>query len=300
MHSFSRLKPVERATALLGTYVAARVSARSAHAAHAAIDRAFEAMTEVHRLMSFHEDPSDVSRLNREAVRTAVRVHPQTVHVLRWAARLARLSAGAFDISVGGRLVECGMLPAPPTDLHPDPAASYRDIELLPGQRVRFHRPLWIDLGGIAKGFAVDRGIATLRACGVTRATINAGGDLRILGRGTERVCLRTAEGHAQARATIELRGSAAVATSSGATTQRPRTRVEDECQASAARAPTVDPCVTSSVVAPTCLIADALTKIILIRRATAASLLRSLRAEAYVHDPGAAGSQWNAIGVSP
>jgi thiamine biosynthesis lipoprotein len=257
-------------------------------------------MTEVHRLMSFHEATSEVTQLNRCAVRAAVRVHPYTFHVLKWAAHLSRLSAGAFDISVGGRLVEWGILPAPSTDVHPDPAASFQDIVLLPERHVRFHRRLWIDLGGIAKGYAVDRGIAALRACGVTRAAINAGGDLRILGRATERVSLRTVERYSQAHPTIELQGNAAVATSCGAPTRRPHGLGWRTCHVAGARGEAVDPRLTASVVARSCLIADALTKIILIQRAAATNLVRSLRAEAYLHRADLAGSPWDAIGVSP
>jgi thiamine biosynthesis lipoprotein len=300
MRSFLRRKPVERARPLLGTYVTVRAGGASQRPVHAAIDRAFEAILQIHRLMSFHEAASDVSQLNRRAALEAVPVHAHTFRVLKYAHRLSRLSAGAFDISVGGQLVERGMLPAPATDLRPHPSASFHDIQLMPGRRVRFRRPLWIDLGGIAKGYAVDRGIAVLRACGITRAAINAGGDLRILGRESEHVFLRTHEAHPRAEAMIELRGSAAVATSCGATTQQLWPAPAHIQRTTGLSADTVDPRLTASVVARSCLIADALTKVVLIRGEGAASLVRKLRAQAYLHRPTGSGSQWDAIGATP
>src|SRR5262249_49133330 len=58
--------------------------------------------------------------------------------------------------------------------------------------QVRFHRPLWIDLSGIAKGYAIDRAIDVLHAAGADQVCVNAGGDLRVSGSGAERVLLRT------------------------------------------------------------------------------------------------------------
>src|SRR6202011_4055286 len=155
---------VERARPVLGTVVAVRVRGAADRAAHRAIDRAFASMSEIHRLMSFQESASDVSRMNREAARAAVAVHPHTMRVLRCAARMARLSGGVFDASIGGALAEWGLLAAP-AGTRPHRDATFRDIELR-GNRVYFKRPLWVDLSAIAKGYAVDRAVAALRAAG--------------------------------------------------------------------------------------------------------------------------------------
>src|SRR5206468_12782482 len=90
-----------RARPLLGTFV--EISARGAPRADldAAIDRAFEAVAEVHRLMSAHDSRSDVGRLNLEASSRAVRVHPWTYEVLRTACELHDATAGVFDIAFG-------------------------------------------------------------------------------------------------------------------------------------------------------------------------------------------------------
>ena len=104
-----------------------------------------------------------------------------------------KLSDGIFDASIAAQPVEWGILNAPEAAAPADPNATFRDIELLPGRQVRFKRPLWLDLSGIAKGYAVDRAIAALARSGITRACVNAGGDLRILGKQAERVALRAA-----------------------------------------------------------------------------------------------------------
>jgi thiamine biosynthesis lipoprotein len=174
----SRSSSLRRARPLLGTLV--EIGARGApQVLQAAVDQAFAAIARVHELMSFHDPASDVSRLNREALRRPVAVDDHTVRVLEQARRIAATSDGAFDITVAGRLVQWGYLPGP----LPSVAAArhgYRSIELLPHGQVRFHEPVLIDLGGIAKGYAVDAACRALESQGVTDYVVNAGGDLRV------------------------------------------------------------------------------------------------------------------------
>jgi thiamine biosynthesis lipoprotein len=102
---------IRRARPLLGTFVEIAVAGGTPDAAEAAIDRAFSAIATVHRLMSFHETGSDVSRLNREAASSAVSVHDWTYEVLEAAGDLHRRSGGIFDISVAPALQRLGLLP---------------------------------------------------------------------------------------------------------------------------------------------------------------------------------------------
>ena len=75
------------------------------------IDRAFAAIEEVHRLMSFHDRQSDVSRMNRDAFHRSVRIHPWTWRVLKSAQEFSRRSDGVFDITVARELVKWNYLP---------------------------------------------------------------------------------------------------------------------------------------------------------------------------------------------
>jgi FAD:protein FMN transferase len=251
-------------------------------------------MAEIHRLMSFQESTSDVSRLNREAARAPVTVHCHTFRVLAWAARIAQLSQGIFDASVGGALVERGLLDHPAAGVLPRYDASFRDIELRSARQVFFRRPLWVDLGGIAKGYAVDRAVAALHASGITSACVNAGGDLRIVGAHAERVTIRTAAAPVDALPVLDIR-SGALATSGGASRSHAGGRVS--CHVSGHTRQAVDERTTASVLAGRCVIADALTKVVLADEAAAAPLLRRFHAVAHIHHPDYPGSGWRRAG---
>jgi FAD:protein FMN transferase len=235
---------VERARPLLGTVVAIRVEGCSQLRAHRAIDAAFADVALIGRLMSFQDSGSELSRLNREAAYRVVSVHPHTFAVLRWSLAIAAASCGSFDVSAAHRAG--------------DAIADWRDIELLAPRSVRFRCPLLIDLSGIAKGYAVDLAVARLRAHGVRRAVVNAGGDLRVLGRDAERIALRS-QGKSTQLAVLEL-ANGALATSDAHSG------------------------VTVSVMARRCVVADALTKVVMVDQRAAARVLRSFGARALRH----------------
>ena len=107
----SAFASVRRARPLLGTFVEITAVGTPAPAIDAAIDAAFETIEIVHRLMSFHEAESDVSRLNRDAATHPVRVHRWTYEVLAAALALQRCSDGLFDVTVAPILHRLGVLP---------------------------------------------------------------------------------------------------------------------------------------------------------------------------------------------
>jgi thiamine biosynthesis lipoprotein len=225
--------------------------------------------------MSFHEDTSDLSRLHREAAHAAVPVDARTYDVIAMALSIAAQSDGCFDPTVAGRLVERGLLPRPRDSVAPAPGADWRDIELLDRMRVRFRRPLWLDLGGIAKGHAVDRALAVLRARGARAACVNAGGDLRRFGAMPERVSLRLSPRVVAPEVEVT---DAAVATSAVDASLRERTHVDGRSgRCVRARA--------ASVVAEDCMIADALTKVLLVDAKRGEQLLLRYRASACLYD---------------
>jgi thiamine biosynthesis lipoprotein len=164
-----------RCRPLLGTFV--EISAGREDA----IDAAFAAVETVHRLMSAHEPDSDVSRINRFAHLGPVEVHPWTARVLERSLFWSRQSEGVFDVVRAGKeAVEAGLLPRHTGQ--PRPVASHWTWLELQGASVRLLKPGCIDLGGIAKGFAVDRAVDALREAGCERGLVNAGGDLRGFG----------------------------------------------------------------------------------------------------------------------
>lgn len=167
---------LRRCRPLLGTFV--EITAASEDA----IGEAFAAIAEVHRLMSAHEAKSDLSRANRFAYLRPVKVHEWTAHVLERALHWAEESKGLFDpVRAGNCALRHGFIPRHSDQPRPDLAADWRSIELR-GRWVRLARPSCIDLGGIAKGFAVDLAIEALRSAGCSQGLVNAGGDLRGFG----------------------------------------------------------------------------------------------------------------------
>ena len=170
----------------MGTLV--HVSATGPDAARA-VDAALDCIAQVDRLMSFHDPASELSMLNREAARAPCIVHPWTWAVLSRALRIAEASNGLFDITVAPLLVRKGLLPGRADEALE--CGGWRQIALLPGCGVFLGRPMMLDLGGIAKGFAVDLAIHALRKAGCTQAVVNAGGDLRRFGPDPHPVHLR-------------------------------------------------------------------------------------------------------------
>ena len=219
---------ISRARPLLGTIVSIRTDATED-----AVSRAFAAVQRVHGLMSAHSIAGDLAEINREAHRRPVAVDPWTFEVLSRAVEVSAASDGAFDVTLGHA------------------GASFRDVELLDGHRVRLRREARLDLGGIAKGFAVDRAVDVLRYSGATCGSVNAGGDLRIFGGSPQTVRVRLPCDPQLSVALPEVREQAFATSASyfGADLTDPRTGRPMGLQASV------------TVSAASCIVADALTK---------------------------------------
>ncbi|MBC7163194.1 FAD:protein FMN transferase [Immundisolibacter sp.] len=269
---------MRRAQPWLGTLVGIEATGLPPAQLARAIDRAFRAVARVHSRMSFHEPDSELSRLNRAAHAGPVPVSGHLRRVLRAACRLSALTNGRFDVTIAPTLVRWGYLPG--LSNSPETTGDWRDIRLGTDGTVRFARPLLIDLGGIAKGYAVDQAIASLRRAGVPQACVNAGGDLRFYGHEPRRIGVRDPADPARLRLLPPLL-QGAVATSCVADTRRRHGQ--------AWRSPLVDPrrgrawAATGSVtvLARSCLRADALTKPVAIDPAACEPVLRRLQAQA-------------------
>ena len=181
------LHTLRRARPWLGTLVDITLQGEDAAQLTVTMEACFAAIERVHRLMSFHDMASDVSRLNREAAQRPVKVAAEVIKVLEMAQSISSQSNGLFDITVADRLVARGHLPAQAFSGNISPSdmgASWTDITLSDNEHVIFGRTLLIDLGGIAKGFAVDQAMGICKQAGprLHAARINAGGDLARFG----------------------------------------------------------------------------------------------------------------------
>ncbi|BCR06856.1 thiamine biosynthesis lipoprotein ApbE [Desulfuromonas versatilis] len=177
---------VRRSRIIMGTVVEITALGEDQDALEAAVNDAFAEMSRIEGLMSPHLPGSDVARLAGPV--SSLEVSPDTAAVLTLGLQVARVSGGAFDMTLG-RLKELWGVETenPRVPAAGDIAEALQGTGLealrLDGTRVEKGAvDLAVDLGGIAKGYAVDRAAAVLKNAGIERASINAGGDLRLLG----------------------------------------------------------------------------------------------------------------------
>lgn len=173
---------------IMGTRIAVELWADSKAQADAAIARVFAEMRRIDAAMSTYKDDSEISKVNRLAAGGPVRISAELFDLLETAIGYSRLTEGAFDItyaSVGFMYdFRAHVKPTDEQIAQALPTVNYRHLELDRATgTIHFARPgVRIDLGGIAKGHAVDRGIALLQAAGIEQASVTAGGDTRIIG----------------------------------------------------------------------------------------------------------------------
>ena len=221
-----RRELVRRTVPVMGTIAQIAVVARDPRHAHAAIDDAVEALRLVEGTMTRFSDVSEVGRANRLAATRPVAVGPATAAVVAEALAWAHASEGAFDPCLGRaiRLWDVGHRRTPPPAPQVQPLAGRRlyralDLDTWRGAPVvRFTDPdVQLDLGGIAKGYGVDRAVEALRRRGITRALVTAGGDLYALGEAEDgeawRIGVRSPTDPERVADELEVR-DAAVATS--------------------------------------------------------------------------------------
>jgi len=274
-----------RARPLLGTIVEIRLPGACPNGLGAAFDAAFDVIQRVHGLMSFHEQDSDVSRLNRLAHQQPIKVHPWTYRVLETARCLWQTTGKLFDCTMAPLLIRAGYLPA----LHRDEpfAGDMDDVQLLPDRFVRFSRPLCIDLGGIAKGFAVDRAVDSLRDSKIAQGAVNAGGDLRLFGPLEEPVHVRDPR-HPGTLRWLGNFSDISVATSAAYFSGKPFGSGSVTPIADPRRSTLCDSSRSVTVLAKDCMIADALTKPLMLTGDNGLSCLKDYRATAHVMERGA------------
>jgi FAD:protein FMN transferase len=177
-----------REEAIMGTAIRVELWCEDERMAQAAITAVMDEMHRIDHAMSPHKPHSELSRINREAAAQAVPLSQEMYRLLERALDFSRFSDGAFDISFAsvGNLYDyrAGTAPTPEALERGREAIGWQHLHLDPKTRcVRFGRDgMRIDLGGFAKGHAVDNGAAILAALGISHAIVTAGGDSRVLG----------------------------------------------------------------------------------------------------------------------
>lgn len=172
----------------MGTEASVQLWATDAALAKRQIDSVFVEMRRIDALMSPYREDSELALINRSAYQKAHALGSEMLHLLQKSQYFFRLSDGSFDVSYAsvGRLYDYrrGIQPDPER-LQAARKCVGMDKLLLDksAAQIRFQcDQTALDLGGIAKGYAVDRGIALLQQQGVEHAMVSAGGDSRLLG----------------------------------------------------------------------------------------------------------------------
>jgi thiamine biosynthesis lipoprotein len=172
----------------MGTRIELEFWLEDAAAAVRLSDAVMAEMERVDRAYSPFREDSELSLVNRTAPTGWLEVSDEMFELLARSRQMSELTGGAFDVTFAsvGRFYDyrAGEAPDDATVRAALDAIDYRYVELDSQQhRVRYRHPaVHVDLGGIAKGHAVDRGIAILLAAGVQHASLSAGGDSRIVG----------------------------------------------------------------------------------------------------------------------
>ncbi|MHC4121787.1 MAG: FAD:protein FMN transferase, partial [Planctomycetota bacterium] len=176
--------------AVMGTFARTVAVAKDSSVANSAVEVAFAQLRNVDELMSDYKSDSEISTVNREAYKSPVKVSRPTFEVLQKAIHFSELSDGAFDITVGP-LVDLWRQAAEvnsiPTEAELQQARSKVGYEKLlldaNEMSVRFAVDgMRLDLGGIAKGYAIDKAIEAMHKDGALGGMVDMGGDIRCFG----------------------------------------------------------------------------------------------------------------------
>ena len=188
---------VMRSDKVMGTRVTVSIWTDDEIASAKAAQEVFEEFRRVDAIMTTWRADSEVSKVNAQAVTRAVPVSDETLSVILKALEVSQKSGGAFDITVGtliGSLWKFdedkdGSLPTAAEVQARLPLVGYRNVLVDKARKtVRLRKKgVQITLGGIAKGYAVDRAVKLLYDRGYVDFIIQAGGDLYVAGRRGDR-----------------------------------------------------------------------------------------------------------------
>lgn len=176
---------------VMGTFARVVVIANDYKKAEECIEAAFIEINEVDDLMSDYKDDSEISLVNKDAFNQPVEVSRPTFDVLQKSVEFSRISAGAFDVTIGPLVdlwhaaAEANSIPAEDELSLARSKVGYEKLILDANDvTVKFTvEGMRIDLGGVAKGYAIDKAIERMQAAGAIGGMVDIGGDVRCFGR---------------------------------------------------------------------------------------------------------------------
>lgn len=151
--------------------------------AERAIEKAMQEIVRLDHVMSHYKADSNLSQLNRDGKHGFVVVDPSLYEVIQESISFSQRSGGRFDVTIAPLVRKWKVAdaearrPTPSEIAEARQCVGYEKIELSAPNRIRFHSNcMELDLGGIGKGYAVERAIAILQSEGIRHALVNAGG----------------------------------------------------------------------------------------------------------------------------
>ncbi len=175
---------------VMGTFARIVVIAKDSDTAGKCIESGFTQINKVDDLMSDYKSDSEISRVNRDGFKKAVRLSQSTYEVLQRSIEFSKLTDGAFDVTVGP-LVELfrkaknkQVLPGPDEIADARSKVGFEKLKL-DGRNMTVQftvEGMRLDLGGIAKGYAVDKAVETMQSHGAIGGMVDLGGDIRCFG----------------------------------------------------------------------------------------------------------------------
>ncbi len=175
----------EQTKELMGTIVTITVYHENKEEAHQAIGEAFNEIERIENILSSYKNTSEVYILNRDK---KVEASNELIYTIGKSLRYGDLSRGAFDITVQPILDlyqhSFQDLKRPPTDSEIIQALRQVGYEriYIRNNNIQLEKDTKITLGGIAKGYIIDKAIITLEKNNIQHALVNAGGDMRAIG----------------------------------------------------------------------------------------------------------------------
>lgn len=187
----SREKLHQEVRPLMGTIVEITVCHTEEQQARIILQKAFEEMGRVENMMSLYKEGSEISQVNAQAFANPAKVSDELFVLIQESIKYSQMTHGAFDVTVGPLMPLWPFyqneiaLPSEQRIFEALQSVGADKLILDPKTKtIRFKRPhMALDLGGIAKGYTVDRAIQVIKAEKVKCALVNAGGDLYALGR---------------------------------------------------------------------------------------------------------------------
>jgi thiamine biosynthesis lipoprotein len=175
---------------VMGTFAHIVAVAQNAGTAKKCIRAALEEIHKVDNLMSDYKNDSEISQVNREAYEKPVQVSESTYEVLQRSVEFSKMTDGAFDVTVGPLVAlfrKAKESKVAPSDEQIAQAKSKVGFEKLrldsENMTMRFsEKGMLLDLGGIAKGYAIDKAIEAAQRCGAIGSMVDIGGDVRCFG----------------------------------------------------------------------------------------------------------------------